>query len=203
MKASIQVVTSDFTRAMRDLSRMTGVSFADVIRAETQSILESAAKKTVAAKVKLIEANVKNRPVRSLDGKRYYMQNKYPDALWARLQEQIKRSIVKRKAARGLSKKSWMQAAQTLGISINVPAYVANATSTKGDYPNNASATEKNDGKGFYIEIFNARTYSGSVFDAIRASIKGRTNFFKQNLKRGVFQKTSEIAAKYPGLKVS
>jgi len=41
---SINVVTSDFSRAMREMSRITGFSFADIIRAETKSILEAAAK---------------------------------------------------------------------------------------------------------------------------------------------------------------
>ena len=201
--SSINVVASDFSRAMRDLSRITGVSFAEIIRAETKSILEAAAKKTAAAQVKLIEANAKDKPVRSLNGKRYYMKNRYPDSLWAALQLQIKNSIKRRKDSRGLSKKSWVQVAEKLGISISTPNYVAKATTKGGDYPENAQGAEMHQGNAFHIEITNSRTYSPTVRDAIRAAMRGRTNFFKKNLRLGVFQKTSEIAARYPGLKAA
>lgn len=201
--SSINVVASDFSRAMREMSRITGVSFAEIIRAETKSILEAAAKKTAAAQVKLIEANERDQPVRVLNGKIYYMKNRYPDALWAQLQAKVKRSIQLSKAARGLSKKSWVQIAEKLGISITTPNYVAKATTKNGDYPENAQGAEKQESNAFYIEITNYRTYSPTVRDAIRAAMRGRTNFFKKNLRLGVFQKTSEIAAKYPGLKAA
>lgn len=206
---------------MRELSRLSGISFQEIIRAETQSILEAASKKTQAAQVKLIEANVRNKPVRTVNGKAYLTKTgpgfappagwspsapngwRLPDAIWTAVQAQIKASITRRKAARGLSKKSWQQAAQSLGIDIAVPAYVAKATTPKGDYPENATGSEKTEGRGFFIEVTNSRTYSPSVVDSIRAAMRGRTNFFKKNMKLGVFQKTSEIAAKYPGLKVA
>jgi hypothetical protein len=201
--ASIQVVASDFTRAMREMSRISGISFADVIRAETKSILEAAAKKTTAAQVQLIEKNVRSRPVRTLNGKSYFMENRYPDTIWAALQAQIKKSIQRRKTARGLSKKAWVQAAEKLGIELSVPGYVSKATGRGGDYPENAQAAERQNGPDFFIEITNSRTYSRSTVDAIRAALRGRTNFFKKTLRLGVFKKTSDIAAKYPGLKAA
>jgi hypothetical protein len=212
--SSIQVVASDFTRAMRDLSRITGVSFQDIIRAETKSILEAATKKTVSAQVKLIEQRVRGRVARTYparSGKTYLMEGsahaprgwRLPDAVWSGIQTQIKNGIKRRKDARGLSKKSWLQAAKSLGLDISVPGYVAKSTTPKGDYPQNATASEKTDGRGFFIQVTNERTYSPSVLDAIRAAMRGRTNFFKKNLRLGVFKKTSEIAARYPGLKVA
>ena len=129
------------------------------------------------------------------------MENRYPDALWAALQLQIKNSIKASKAARGLAKKSWMQIAEKLGIEISIPNYVAKATTRGGDYPANAHGAEKQEDNAFHIEIRNSRTYSPSVVDSLRAAMRGRTRFFQNNLKRGVFQKTSELAAKYPGLK--
>jgi len=208
---SINVVTSEFSRAMQEMSRITGFSFADIIRAETKSILESAAKKTAAAQVKLIEARVKGTVARTIKGKTYLLPGsvhaskgwRVSDRVWASLQLQIKNSIKRRKDARGLSKKGWVQIAEKLGIELSVPKYVAKATTPKGDYPENAQAAEKQTGPQFFIEITNSRTYSPSVRDAIRAAMRGRTRFFQNNLKRGVFEKTSEIAAKYPGLKAA
>ena len=209
--ASLNVVASDFTRAMREMAKITGASFQDIIRAETQSILEAAVKKTQAAQVKLITARVQGTVARTYKGKTYLMPGsaytskgwKLPDAIWAGIQKQIKNSITKRKEARGLAKKSWMQIAESLGISISVPAYVEKAKTTGGDYPQNATGAEKTDSSGFFIELTNSRTYSPSVRDAIRAAMRGRTNFFKKNLRLGVFKKTSDIAAKYPGLKAT
>lgn len=200
---SINVVTSDFSRAMREMSRITGFSFADIIRAETKSILEAAAKKTAAAQVKLIKANIDSRPARTTGGKTYLMKWRMPDAVWAAIQKQKKDSLKRRKDARGLAKKSWVQAAEKLGLTLKVPSYVSKATAKGGDYPQNAQAEEKQNGSEFFIQITNERTYSRSVIDAIRAAMRGRTRFFQNNLKRGVFQKTSELAAKYPGLKAA
>ena len=209
--ASLNIVASDFTRAMREMSKITGASFQDIIRAETESILQAAVKKTQGAQVKLITARVQGTVARTYNGKTYLMPGsaytskgwKLPDAIWAGIQEQIKNSIAKRKEARGLAKKSWMQVAESLGISISVPAYVEKAKTTGGDYPQNATGAEKTDGSGFFIELTNSRTYSASVRDAIRAAMRGRTNFFKKNLRLGVFKKTSDIAAKYPGIKAT
>jgi hypothetical protein len=206
--ASLNIVASDFTRAMRQLAEITGVSFQDVIRAETKSILEAAVKKTQAAQVKLITARVNDRVARSLDGKTYLMSGsanapkgwRLPDAVWAAIQLQIKKSIKRRKDARGLAKKSWVQAAGSLGIDIKAPAFVQKATTTTGDYPANANGAEKTEGNSFFIEITNSRTYTASTRDAIRAAMRGRTRYFQNNLKRGVFKKTSDIAAKYPGI---
>jgi hypothetical protein len=209
--ASLNIVASDFTRAMREMSKITGASFQDIIRAETESILQAAVKKTQGAQVKLITARVQGTVARTYNGKTYLMPGsaytskgwKLPDAIWAGIQEQIKNSIAKRKEARGLAKKSWMQVSESLGISISVPAYVEKAKTTGGDYPQNATGAEKTDGSGFFIELTNSRTYSASVRDAIRAAMRGRTNFFKKNLRLGVFKKTSDIAAKYPGIKAT
>jgi hypothetical protein len=128
------------------------------------------------------------------------MKNRYPDALWKALQAQITASIKRRKEARGLSKKSWVQAAEKLNLTISVPAYVSSATTPGGDYPENAEASEERNGSDFGIRIKNARTYSASVFDAIRKAMNGREKFFKENMKTGVFKSIETIAAKYPGL---
>ena len=208
---SINVVTSDFSRAMREMSKITGFSFAEIIRSETKSILEAAAKKTATAQVKLIETRVKGTVARTLEGKTYLLPGsahaskgwRVSDPIWKALQLQIKNSIKRRKDARGLSKKSWVQIAEKLGIEISVPNYVAKATTKGGDYPENAQGSEKQEGNAFHIQITNSRTYSPSVVDSLRAAMRGRTRFFQNNLKRGVFQKTSELAAKYPGLKAA
>jgi hypothetical protein len=84
-----------------------------------------------------------------------------------------------------------------------VPGYVAAATTKNGDYPEDAKARENREGSDFSITLQNSRTYSSSVYDAIRKAMNGREKFFKENLKTGVFKSIETIAAKYPGLKMS
>jgi hypothetical protein len=190
-------------RAFDEIAKAAGVTYEQVVKSETQKILEAAARNTIAAQVKLIEANERAQPVRFMNGKIYFMNNRYPDALWAQLQAKVKRSIQVSKEARGLSKKSWKQLAERLGFDIDVPGYVAAATTKNGDYPEDAKARENREGSDFSITLQNSRTYSPSVYDAIRKAMNGREKFFKENLKTGVFKSIETIAAKYPGLKMS
>jgi hypothetical protein len=200
MALSLKVENMILQRAFGEIAKAAGVAYQDVVRAETKSILESALKRTRAAQVASITANVQSRPVRSFEGKKYRMFWRMRDEVWKGIQNQIKASIARRKAARGLSKKSWLQLAQDLGISIDAPGYVAASTSSKGDYPENATGKENKSAQAFSIKITNSRTYDRTIFDAIRAAMAGRAEFFKKNLQEGVFEKIGSIAAKYPGL---
>ena len=214
----MSVANLGLMRAFDEIARAAGVTYEEVVKSETQKILEAASKNTVAAHVKSIEKNVRSKPVRTIGANKYLVKasadwsapsgwNKptpngwrLPDGVWAAAMSQISASIKRRKEARGLSKKSWKQIAERLGFDISVPSYVAAATTRGGDYPENAQAREERKGSDFSITLSNARTYSASVFDAIRKAMNGREKFFKENLKQGVFKNIGTIAAKYPGL---
>ena len=207
---NITVDDRNLTNALRDLSRLTGASFRDVVRYETKKILESAVKKTRAAQVKLIEKNVRSVPARTLpNGKTYLMpKSKYaekgwklPDVIWAAIQKQIADGIKRRKESRGLAKKSWKQVAEKIGIQIAVPAYVAKAAVNGKDYPGNASAQELNAGNRFTISGTNERTYDPLIVKAIRSAMGARLSYFRRNLKNGVFKTARDTAARYPGLR--
>ncbi len=197
---SMSVANLGLMRAFDEIAKSAGVTYKEVVRSEAAKILEAASKNTLAAQVQLIEKNVKASPRRKLNGKLYNMAWKMPDALWAQAQAQIAASIKRRKAARGLAKKSWKQVADDLGLSIAVPSYVEAATTPKGDYPGDGKATEESKGSDFAIVLRNSRTYSPSVFDAIRKAMNGRQKFFLKNMELGVFKNIETIAAKYPGL---
>jgi len=203
MATTTQIDDRNLNNALRALAKITGMSFRDVVRYETGKILESAVKKTRAAKVAAIRKSVLSRTVTSVQGKRYYMRNRYSDSLWKKIQDSLKRSIRNRLTSRGLSKKSWKQLAEKLGITIAVPAYVAKATARTGDHPSNAKAAEKKSGQQFGIVMVNERTYDPKIVSAIRSAMGSRTAYFKRNLKNDVFKKASDIAARYPGLRAS
>ena len=197
---SMSVANLGLMRAFDEIAKAAGVTYKEVVRSEAAKILEAASKNTLAAQVQLIEKNVKASPRRKLNGKLYNMAWKMPDAVWAQAQAQIAASIKRRKASRGLAKKSWIQVAKSIGLSVSAPGYVESATTKKGDYPEDGKATEETKGSDFAIVLRNSRTYSPSVFDAIRKAMNGREKFFRENLKQGVFKSIETIAAKYPGL---
>jgi len=198
---SMSVANLGLMRAFDEIAKAAGVTYKEVVRSEAAKILEAASKNTAAAQVKLIEENAKAAAWRKLsNGKTYKMSWKMPDAVWLLVQKQIAASIKRRKAARGLAKKSWKQVADDLGLSIAVPSYVEAATTPKGDYPSDGKAIEETSGSDFAIVLRNSRTYSPSVFDAIRKAMNGREKFFRKNMELGVFKNIETIAAKYPGL---
>ncbi|NBR49590.1 hypothetical protein EBU02_12250 [bacterium] len=180
---SMSVANLGLMRAFDEIAKAAGVTYKEVVRSEAAKILEAASKNTTAAQVKLIK-----------------MSWKMPDAVWLLVQKQIAASIKRRKAARGLAKKSWKQVAEDMGLTIAVPSYVEAATTKNGDYPGDGKATEESKGSDFAIVLRNSRTYSPSIFDAIRRAMNGREKFFRENLKQGVFKSIETIAAKYPGL---
>jgi len=197
---SMSVANLGLMRAFDEIAKAAGVTYKEVVRSEAAKILEAASRNTLAAQVQLIEKNVKAAPRRKLNGKLYKMSWKMPDAVWAMAQAQIAASIKRRKASRGLAKKSWIQVAQSIGLSVSAPGYVESATTKNGDYPGDGKATEESNGSDFAIVLRNSRTYSPSVFDAIRKAMNGREKFFRENLKLGVFKSIETIAARYPGL---
>ena len=198
---SMSVANIGLMRAFDEIAKSAGVTYKEVVRSEAAKILEAASKNTIAAQVQLIEQRVKSKSWRTLsNGKTYIMSWKMPDSVWALAQAQIAASIKRRKAARGLAKKSWKQVAADMGLNIAVPSYVEAATTPNGDYPEDGKATEESNGSDFAVVLRNSRTYSPSVFDAIRKAMNGREKFFRKNMEQGVFKSIETIAAKYPGL---
>ncbi len=166
--------TSRINGALAELSRITGRDFRDVVRSETQKILEKAVSNTPVATVELINKTT-NPGLRA-----------------------------RRLAARGLLKKVWVQVAAKLGMAVEgVPAYVDRAAAPGGDYPEDAVASEKGQGTKFSIEGASFRIYDPRIIGALQRAMNGRANYFRTNLRKGVFDKAEEIAKKYPGLSVN
>ena len=197
---SLTVENLGLIRAFDQIAKAAGVAYEEVVRSETKEILKAAVSNTRAAQVQRIEADVRSREWRAIGAKKYKMSWRHPDRIWRELQEQIKASIKRRKEARGLSKKSWKQLAESLGFRVDVPQYVATATAKSGDHPGDATGVEVKTATEFFIQLTNSRTYDPMIFDAIHRAMSGREKFFKKNLEVGVFQKIGEIASKYPGL---
>ncbi len=178
-KTGLTIDTTNFNRAMKDLSRLSGVSFKQVILSETGSILQKTISNQMAADASKIRA-------RQAKGK-----ISKPE-----MQELLRR--------RGLAKQSWLAIASLLGVSAKAPAYVTKATVKWKAYDQQVSATERKGGNRFSLVIENSMQAAVKSMGrlALMKAINGRTSYFKSNLKKGVFSKVSAIAKKYPGMKV-
>lgn len=168
------VDSSNLTRALHELARLTGKDFETVVRSETTEVLHGAISRTDAAQLALIE------------------QTKSPTLKAQKI------------AARGLQKKVWAQVGEKLGLQITkVPQYAQNATAPTGDHPEDAQGGPKTRGSSFSMEGEIFRVYWPGVRSALAGAINGRTGFFYRNLRKGVFDKAETIAKKYPGMHVT
>jgi hypothetical protein len=138
--------------------------------------------------------------------KTYWLENRYPDALWARIEAARKKSLHRKIKARGLSKQSWWLLAARAGLQINAPGFVKKAVaSTTLTYPENFTARQVNRRDEVGIFFSNAQPtvpWAGGQ-RALRKAINGRVGFFRRNLKLGVFKDMKKIAVAYPGLRIS
>ena len=107
--------------------------------------------------------------------------------------------------ARGLSKSSWTQIADSLGIreSPAAPGYVRRARSTSGRSHQLGTSRTIATPAQFVIELENDYRLLINKLQGARilsSAVTGRLRYFEQNLKRGVFSDISIRAKRYPGV---
>ena len=114
------------------------------------------------------------------------------------------------KNSRGLSKRSWLQIADVLGIPVKVAGYIRNARPSNGHEYQNGSGTRQISGKTIFYEIINTMpTLIRSKSEKLQGSkiltraIKARISAFTTELKRGVFSDVKYRASRYPGIFVA
>lgn len=176
---SVKIDASNFNRAMQELSRLSGVSFKQVIVSETGAVLKATIKNQIAADSSKIRA-------RQAKGK---------------ISKQEMQELLKR---RGLAKQSWLAMGNKLGLSVEAPAYVKKAQVKGKLYDQKVKVTEKKVGGLFTLVLENSMQAAIASMGryAIIKAINRRSAYFRRNLKVGVFNKVATIARKYPGLRV-
>lgn len=171
--------TSNFNRAIKDLSRLSGVDLREVIRGEAIAILNQTIRNVAAEDVSKIDARVATGKLRPAQG-------------------------VELKARRGLTKQSYAEIGRRLGLTLKVPSYAEKALVLGKKVDHKVTGTTKKGSNKEVIIITNdmrTATYSGAR-SALLKAINGRTGFFRQNLKAGVFKSVEKIAKKYKFMKV-
>jgi hypothetical protein len=149
-------------------------------------------------------------------GKRvFYIMNgdrKWSDARWAKYQAEeadrladLKTMLPKAKAARGLAKNSWVQAADALGLSIDAPGYARAATPSNGQIYQNGHGQEFKETDSYFVELTNrypalVRSGGGPI---LQRAVNGRLRYFEINLEKGLFDNLKARAERYPGVFVT
>lgn len=205
MNMTVNIDTTGFDRAIRDIARLSGASVEKVVAAESEKVLESAIRSTPAARAGRIRASHRTRTHVRHEGKTYNLKWRVPTAVWSAIQAKRKRSLRARLAARGLAKQSWLKLAHAEGLRASAPGFVSKAVASTGkEYPGNFSAARLGRGGTFGIRFKNAQptvqTPSVRGRRIIAKAIAGRRKFFERNLREGVFSDLKAIRFKYPGV---
>jgi hypothetical protein len=208
-KNGLTIDTRNFNRAVKELSRLTGVKFEDVLKAEIGSILSQTITNTKKATRATIKKSLGDWLVLKDGGgkvTRYYLRNHWSNDLWQHIISSRDRRIVELIKRIGTAKKSWLLLANQMGITLPKapPAYVAKALVNGKALTSEVSHTRKvSMGKvGFTIDNFTRAAIRGAGKAALLKAINGRTGYFYRNLRSGAFKKVAAMAKKYPGFKV-
>ena len=204
MDPRLRLEIGKFNSAMRELgASLAGhATMEQVIDAEVGKILEAALAGTDAATVSSIRSSSESRLYITRGGKKYKLSNRYPNNLWRSISAQRKASLVRKLAARGLAKQSFLALAREVGVEVKAPGYVAAATTPRHSNADNVETRRdyKNEAYGIMVRDSSPLIRWTGARQAFFAAVAGRRNFYAQNLKHGVFKDLAKVAAKYPGL---
>lgn len=212
--SKLEVKTQEFTRFCTELKTRLGTmgpTLQEVIDHEIARVLEKALANTDAADQNKIRERVKNRGSFTIEGKRYITNfrgkgQRVPNRIWALIQAKRARSLSRKLAKVGLAKQSLLLLAQKLGQDIAAPGYVRDVRVEfqSAEVQGNVSVQRKTGGKSYGVRIDDhsplLRWTNGT--QAWFAALAGRIGFYRQNVKRKVFDSQASIAKKYKGLLV-
>lgn len=218
------VDTTRFNQMVREISRRANVPDEETLTHEVGKVLEQTIRNTKSATVSSIRASSENAKVTMQPEElytprsprigvkvtrtgsiAYWLGNRYPNDLWSRIVSRRKASLVDRLKARGLARRSWLDIAKKLGLTINFPGYVAIAIPRTGkEHPENTRVQlQKQSGK-LQISFQNSQPTVNRIGGnaALQAAINGRYKFFLTQMAKGTFNDIAKIAKKYPGMTI-
>jgi hypothetical protein len=208
MEPRLRIEVEKFNRAMREMKVRLGntATLEQVVDFEVAKIIETALRRTKAATVSGIRANQEGREWTTFEGKKYKLSNRMPRQLWLRIVANRRATLMRRLAARGLAKRSWLELARLLGVAISAPGFVQIARRPSGSGGAENVEVRRNHGSsGYGLQIANHSPLNqwSDARQSFFAAVAGRRKFYEQNLRRRVFDNLRSVAKKYPGLVVS
>lgn len=198
-----ELIHRDFSRMIEELAAIDPrVEFRDVIRGVAARVMAGAARGTKAADSGKILTRFANKRFTTFSGKVYYLENRYPDALWGGIERMREESLNTKINAIGLAKQSWQHAGASFGASIAAPAYVAAANYNGRRHPENGSSTETGNGDGLSLTVRNDSPIAPAAGGryALQRAFQGETRAFARNVANHAFATVASRAKKYPGI---
>jgi hypothetical protein len=231
MQVSCQVNTQGFEAACLALAKVSGRSMQETVESELAKVIDRTIEFTPSSTASRIRKTFDGqtftaqpstlyapqtspgRTVRSnarvsKSGKLFYfLENRYPNALWTQIAQRRKESLQRKIAAIGLAKKSWWVIAKALGLPVKLGRF-ANAQSPDGrDHPENFSVSKSVRETDIAVAFINSQpTVTNPKVGgrrALQSAIDGRVKYFLTNVQLGVFKSMDNIAKRYPGLKLT
>ena len=202
-KVNIELIATQFNKMLGELAAIdTRVEFSEVILEVSRSVVQNAMSRTKSAKVKDIVDKTGFRMFQTLNGKKYFLLNKYPAELWAQIEAQRLEGFNRKKNARGLAKQSWWHLANMFDRPIVTPAYVVNANYKGRKYPGDVSASQRGSLSTYQLTIKNNSPLVGhaNMPNALKWAMHGQTRNFETKLKLRAFKTVASRATAYPGI---
>lgn len=228
--STFRVDTTKFNAMLAQLSsKVAGANYADVVAAEVGKVLEATIKYTPALKVEKVRQRYDSAEYTqqlpslytptSKSGQRYrskvklsksgaikyYLGNRYPAQLWARIAAARKKRLQRVLRARGLAKRSWLALAEQLGLSIKAPQYVARAQAVTGKTYQDTSVKAVANRKQAYVTLTNSQPTVNAIGGgrALQRAIDGRVKYFERSVQLRVFDDMKKVAKQYPGIRTN
>lgn len=137
---------------------------------------------------------------------KYYLRNRYPDALWTAISQRRRDKLIRTLRARGLAAKSFAKIARKLGLNIKIAGYIERALASTGVEYDDVSASKEKTSSKIRIDFVNAQPTANLTRvggqRALDRAVAGRMKFFERNIQHQVFNEVQKIARAYPGIKV-
>ena len=210
----LEIKIDEFNGAMQEMANaLSGhATKKDIVRSEVQSILQ----KTIDSVKVSTEANIvksqATRPWTTMDGKKYLIygtgkkghRNRYPDALWNQIQAMRAEDVRMRIAAIGWGARAWLELAGAIGLTIS-GGKAATAKEPGRDARTYVSTSTEEGDDTYILRVTNNSRLQNWIGGrtAFFSAIAGRLNYFRQNMKHGVFSDLAAVAKKYKGITVT
>lgn len=198
-----ELIATDFNRMLDELAAIDArIEFEDVVRSEVTKVIGKSLSLTKAAAIATIKRRYDTKEFTTFGGKKYYLPNRYPDALWAQIDAFRRDRLLKRLQARGIAKQTWANMATKLGVAVTAPSYVLAANSYGRHFPEDVSGVSAGGGNEFGITIGNTSPLGqgAQMESALLNAMNGRTRYFERNMEHSAFATLASRAAKYPGI---
>lgn len=200
----LELHTEQFNAFTVDLAREIGATGRNVLRHEVARVMEAAIRKTEKATIASIDRSIARRsPWRTYDGKRYNITWRHPDARWNMIAERLAHSRAMKIGEIGHAKANWLEIANALQEEVKAPQKVRKQAA-QGNIPAGAEVDETDDWRTTITINSQSRAlfYGANGRQVLFAAITGRIEYFRNNMRRGVFDSASATAKKYKGITV-